>query len=89
MPELSDAEYVTKLIKQVRLVIATDDEIPAETKLETQPMLKQLEATLSAAPDLQDRGLAQSQYDFLCGQLDDYPNVMALLGAMRNFVPYL
>ena len=86
--ELSDAEYVTRLLDRVRLVIATDDDIPVETKLETQPMIKELELTLSAAPDQQDQGRALGQYDFLQNALEEYPNCTALLNALKNFVPY-
>jgi hypothetical protein len=87
--ERSDEYYVERLLGRVRLVIATDDDIPIEVKLETQPMLKELEATLSFPPDQQDRARAQGQYGFLCDALEDHPNCTALLAALRNFVSYL
>lgn len=89
MSERSDAYYVTRLIGRVRLLIATSDEIPIETKLETQPMLKELEAALVAEVESQDEERALAQYTFLRQQLDEYADIQALLLALRNFVPYL
>jgi hypothetical protein len=43
--ERSDAEILAGLIERSRLLIALSDEIPVETKLETQPLLKQLESS--------------------------------------------
>ena len=45
MKERSDAEILAGLIERSRLLIALSDEIPVETKLETQPLLKQLESS--------------------------------------------
>lgn len=87
--ELTDAQYVERLLERVKLVIATDDDIPVETKLETQPMLKEFFQTLSFPPDQQDQERAIGQHQFLLDALDDYPNCTALLTALRNFVPYL
>ena len=87
--ERPDEFYVERLLSRVKLVIATDDDIPVETKLETQPMLKELMATLSYPPDQQDRERALGQHEFLLDALEDYPNCTALLTALRNFVPYL
>ncbi len=87
--ERADEYYVERLLSRVKLVIATDDDIPVETKLETQPMLKEFVDTLSRPPDQQDRDRAVAQYEFLLDALDDYPNCTALLTALRNFVPYL
>jgi hypothetical protein len=89
VPDRPDEYYVDRLIGRVRLLIATSDDIPVETKLETQPMLKELEAVLMAPPDQQDEGRAQGQYAFLLEKLDDEPNIQALLLALKNFVPYL
>ena len=44
---LTDEERVLKLIERTRLLIALDDDIPTETKLNTQPMLKMLEAAIA------------------------------------------
>lgn len=87
--ERPDEYYVERLLTRVKLVIATDDDIPVETKLETQPMLKELLRTLSVPPDQQDRERAIGQHQFLLDALDDFPNCTALLTALRNFVPYL
>lgn len=89
MSERPDEFYVTRLIGRVRLLIATSDEIPVETKLETQPMLKELEAGLVADAANRDEERAQAQYAYLRQQLDEYPDVQALLLALRNFVSYL
>ncbi|MDG2305906.1 MAG: hypothetical protein P8R42_14920 [Candidatus Binatia bacterium] len=87
--ERADEYYVERLLSRVKLVVATDDDIPIETKLETQPMLKEFIQTLSYPPDQQDQGRAIGQHQFLLDALDDYPNCTALLTALRNFVPYL
>jgi hypothetical protein len=89
MPERPDEYYVERLIGRIRLLIATSDDIPVETKLETQPMLKELEAMLLAPPDHRDESRAQGQYAFLREHLDEYPDLQALLHALRNFAPYL
>lgn len=87
--ERSDEFYVERLLSRVKLVIATDDDIPIETKLETQPMLKEFQATLSFPPEQQDRERALGQHRFLLDALNDHPDCIALLTALRNFVPYL
>ena len=43
MTERSDDDMVLKLVERSRLLIALSDEIPTETKLQTQPLLKQLD----------------------------------------------
>ena len=43
MVERSDEYIIGRLIERSRLLIALSDEIPVETKLQTQPLLKQLE----------------------------------------------
>jgi hypothetical protein len=89
VPDRPDEYYIERLIGRVRLLIATSDDIPVDTKLETQPMLKELEAMLLAPPDHRDEALAQGRYAFLCSHLDEYPDLQALLHALRNFAPYL
>jgi len=89
MAEHSDAYIIGRLIKQTRLLIATNDEIPTETKLQTQAMLKEFEAAVSVDEDEQDQDEICSQYDFLYDQLSAYPDLEALLSAMRNFIHYL
>jgi len=89
LPERSDEYYVERLIQRIRLLIATSDDIPVDVKLQTQPMLKELEATLGVARAEQDRERARSQYAFLYRELEDYPDLEALLHALKNFVPYL
>jgi hypothetical protein len=85
---LSDEERVLKLIERTRLLIAIDDEIPTETKLNTQPMLKMLEAAIAGDDDV-DRQRASGYYSALYVELSSYPDLEALLSAMRVFLPYL
>jgi hypothetical protein len=89
MPERSNAYIIGRLIYQTRLLIATDDTIPVKVKLQTQPMLKEFEAAVSAEEDEQDQAEVRSQYYFLYNQLSQYPDLEALLSAMRNFISYL
>jgi len=54
VPERSDEYIVGRLIERSRLLIALSEEIPVETKLQTQPLLKQLEQALALPPGAQD-----------------------------------
>jgi hypothetical protein len=87
--ERSDEYIIGRLIERIRLLIATSDDIPVETKLQTQPMLKEFQASVSVAPIDQDRDRATSQYAFLYRELEEYPDLEALLYALKNFLPYL
>lgn len=89
MTERGDDYYVERLIERTRLLLATSDEIPVETKLQAQPLLKELEQALAASPAEQDRDLVRGRYALLCRELDQYPDLAALLAALRNFVSYL
>lgn len=84
---LTDEERVLKLIERTRLLIALDDEIPTETKLNTQPLLKMLEAAIAAGDTDEQR--ASGYYSALYTDLAPYPDLEALLSAMRVFLPYL
>lgn len=89
MVERSDEYIIGRLIERIRLLIATDDDIPVDTKLQTQPMLKEFQAAVSVPADEQDRDRVRTQYAFLYRELEEYPNLEALLFALRNFLPYL
>ena len=89
MPERSDEEMVVRLIRQMKLLIATDDEIPVETKLQSQAMLKEFETLFDRPADEQDEDEVRDQYDFLYTELSEYADLHALLAAMRNFSPYI
>ena len=89
MAEHSDAYIVGRLIHQTRLLIATDDTIPVETKLQTQAMLKEFEAAVSVDEDEQDEAEVRNQYYFLYDELQEYADLEALLSAMKNFIHYL
>jgi hypothetical protein len=85
--DLTDTERVLKLIERTRLLIAIDDDMPTEVKLNTQPLLKMLEAEISA--DSVDERRAAGYYGALYADLEPYPDVEALLSAMRVFLPFL
>ncbi len=86
--ERSDEERVLKLIERTRLLIAIDDEMPTEIKLNTQPLLKMLEAAI-VGEDEADRQRASAYFSALYADLQAYPDLEALLSAMRVFLPYL
>jgi hypothetical protein len=87
--EKSDQYIIGRLIERARLLIAISDEIPVETKLETQPLLKMLEAEVLLPEDEHNQTSVRNWYTLLCRDLDDYPDLNALLGAMKNFISYL
>jgi len=87
--ERTDEYIIGRLIERSRLLIALSDEIPVETKLETQPLLKELEQMLAVPPAEQDEDRVRSTYALLYGQLADFADLEALLGALRKFVSYL
>lgn len=89
MPDRSDEEMVVRLIRQMKLLIATDDEIPVEIKLQSQAMLKEFESLFARPADEQDEDEVRGQYDFLYAELNEYADLHALLSAMRNFSPYI
>lgn len=89
MVERSDEYIVGRLIERSRLLIAVSEDIPVAVKLETQPLLKELERMLGLPPEQQDEDRIRSTWGLLYEQLADYADLEALLGAMRNFVPYL
>ena len=89
MAERSDEYIAGRLIERSRLLIALSEEIPVATKLETQPLLKQLEQALALPPEEQDEARIRGTYAALYDQLADYADLEALLSALKNFVPYL
>ena len=89
MPERTDEEMVLRLIHRIKLLIATNDEIPVETKLQSQAMLKEFERLFTVPQDEQDPDEVHSQYNDLYIELSEYADLEALLLAMRNFSPYI
>lgn len=89
MVERSDAYIIGRLIERSRLLIALSEEIPVETKLQTQPLLKQLEQALAVPPEEQDADRIRGTYAMLYGELADYADLEALLSALKTFVPCL
>ena len=82
-------DIIGRLIERSRLLIALSEEIPVETKLQTQPLLKQLEQALAVPAGEQDEERIRGTYAALYSELADYADLEALLSALRNFVPYL
>jgi hypothetical protein len=89
MVERSDEYIIGRLIERSRLLIALSEEIPVETKLQTQPLLKQLEQALALPVDEQDEDRIRGTYAALYNDLADYADLEALLSALKNFVPCL
>ena len=89
MVERSDEYIIGRLIERSRLLIALSEEIPVETKLQTQPLLKQLEQALALPLDEQDEDRIRGTYAALYNDLADYADLEALLSALKNFVPCL
>lgn len=87
--ERSDQEILGRLIGRARLLIAISEEIPVETKLQTQPLLKMLEAEVLRPEAEHNRGQVEQYYALLRRDLDEYPDLEALLDAMRTFISYL
>jgi hypothetical protein len=87
MSERTDDEMLAKLIERSRLLIALSDDIPVETKLQTQPLLKQLEQLLAEGVSDRDLGRIQATHALLCRELSEFADLDALLGAMENFLP--
>jgi hypothetical protein len=83
--ERSDGEILAGLIERSRLLIALSDDIPVDTKLQTQPLLKQLEQLLD--DDDPDVERIQATHALLQTELADYADLDALLGAMTHFLP--
>ena len=89
MAEHSDAHIIGRLIERSRLLIAISEEIPVETKLQAQPLLKQLEQALDVPLAEQDAARIRGTYAALYGELADYADLEALLSALKTFVPCL
>ena len=87
MKDRTDGEILAGLIDRSRLLIALSEEIPVETKLETQPLLKQLEHLLAVPDGDYDLQRIEATYALLYESLADYPDLEALLSAMRHFLP--
>ena len=89
MVDRSDEYIIGRLIERSRLLIALSEEIPVETMLQTQPLLKQLEQALAVPADEQDEERVRGTFAALYGELAEYADLEALLSALKNFVPYL
>jgi len=85
--ERSDEDMVLKLIERSRLLIALSDEIPTETKLQTQPLLKQLEQLMAEGDGDRDLGRISGTHALLVRELREFADLDALLGAMETFLP--
>jgi hypothetical protein len=85
--ERTDGEILAGLIERSRLLIALADDIPVATKLETQPLLKQLEQLLDVPAGDADLERIEATHALLCDALADQADLEALLSAMRHFLP--
>ena len=85
MKERSDSEILAGLIERSRLLIALSEEIPVETKLQTQPLLKQMEELMAHEPP--DSKRVRSTHALLMRELAEYADLDALLSAMEHFLP--
>ena len=83
----SDDAVLGRLIERSRLLIALADDIPTETKLQSQPLLKQMEQLLAVPAEQRDAGRIHQTHRQLCGELEEYADLDALLQAMVNFLP--
>jgi hypothetical protein len=88
-PVRTDEERIARLIERVRLLIAVTDDIPIQTKLDTQSLLKMFEAAMAEVNSPSDEGRAAGYFQALYRDLQPYPDIEALLSAMRVFAPYL
>ncbi len=86
---LTDVERVLRLAERVRLLIAVSDDIPIETKLNTQGALKMFEAAVRGVTSANDEARAAGYYRLLYADLETYADIEALLSAMRVFATYL
>ena len=87
MKERTDGEILCGLIERSRLLIALSDDIPIETKLETQPLLKQLESLVDESMADHDVDRIEATHALLCDALAEFADLDALLSAMRHFLP--
>lgn len=86
----SDEAIVGRLIERIRLLIALSDDVPIETKLNTQALLKMFEAAIAGAEDdTQQQALARGYYDRLYADLEEFADLEALLSALKVFLPYV
>jgi len=83
--ERSDTEILAGLIERSRLLIALSEEIPVETKLQTQPLLKQMEELMAGEPP--DAGRVRGTHALLVRELAEFADLDALLSAMEHFLP--
>ena len=87
MTEHSDDYILGRLIERSRLLIAISEEIPVETKLQTQPLLKQLEQLLEAEAGALDVERIRGTHELLRRELEPYADLDALVSAMATFLP--
>ncbi|HWP65366.1 MAG TPA: hypothetical protein VNO26_05580 [Candidatus Limnocylindria bacterium] len=85
MKERSDREVLAGLIERSRLLIALSEEIPVETKLQTQPLLKQMDELMAAEEP--DARRVRATHALLVRELSEYADLDALLSAMEHFLP--
>ena len=85
----SDAEMVDRLLERCKLVVAVSEEISVESKLEIQPMLRELQRALALPEAEQNRERVLAYHGAVLELCEDYADVTALMTAVGNFVTYL
>ena len=85
----SDQDMVIKLLDRMKLVVAVSEEIPTQSKLQLQPLIKELMDGLSLPEDAQDRPRMSAYVQALLDESDEDPDVVALVVAMRRFASFL
>ena len=83
----SDDAVLGRLIERSRLLVALAEDIPTETKLQAQPLLKQLEQLLAVAAEDRDTARIHQTHVQLRDELEEFADLDALLQAMSNFLP--
>ena len=83
MKERSDSEMLQPA--DDTHVGAEADDIPVETKLQTQPLLKQMEELM--ADDPPDAQRVRGTHALLVRELAEFADLDALLSAMEHFLP--
>ncbi len=86
---MSDEEMVARLIDRCILLVAIDDDMPTERKLELEPMLNELAQSLSLPEGERDNARVRGLFDLSLELGAESQDAQALLGAVRNFVPLL
>ncbi|MFQ5351850.1 MAG: hypothetical protein ACE5D3_02115 [Candidatus Binatia bacterium] len=85
----TDREMVARLLDRAILLVAISEDIPTAVTSQLEPSLNALAEAL-ALPDKEQDGQAIEEMFYSAYDLaDEIQDIQALLGAVRNFVPFL